>query len=138
MDKGRALTGFMAIGRGGRAGEHRFDDEDIRFAAEHDLRLSPRCGERRRTPKIKPRRPARRDQLWTMRTVQDHELVEQTPLTGLRIYSYHKERDPFIGGILKGQGGLRDEDRGGDLRRQGKPGLRRQAVLQGGIYPPSW
>lgn len=79
-----------------------FDEEDIRFAAEHDLVHTALWGKAEDAlPKIKKLAPKCRisfdyaDRL-------DHELVEKTlPYVDYGFYSYHKERDSLIEDFLK-------------------------------------
>ena len=134
-----------------------FDDEDIRFAAEHDLVHTALWGKAEDTlPKIKALSGAkisfdyadRLDHELVEKALSgakisfdyadrlDHELVEKTlPYVDYGFYSYHKERDPFIEGYLKDK-----VDRGmkiavatfgdkGSLAYDGKQ------FYEGGIYP---
>lgn len=79
-----------------------FDEEDIRFAAEHDLVHSALWGMAEDAlPKIKEKNPGIRisfdyaDRL-------DHELVEKTlPCVDYGFYSYKKNRDGYIEDFLK-------------------------------------
>lgn len=79
-----------------------FDDEDIAFAAEHDLVHTALWGKAEVViPRIKKRNPACRisfdyaDRL-------DHVLIEQTlPYVDYGFYSYHNERDAWIEKFLR-------------------------------------
>ena len=79
-----------------------FDEEDIAFAAGHDLVHSALWGKAEDAlPKIKKKNPSVQvsfdyaDRL-------DHELVERTlPFVDFGFYSYKKERDAFIEGFLR-------------------------------------
>ena len=79
-----------------------FDEEDIAFAAGHELVHTALWGMAESTlPKIKEKNPGvlvsfdYADRL-------DHPLVESTlPFVDYGFYSYHKERDAFIEGFLK-------------------------------------
>lgn len=112
-----------------------FDDEDIRFASEHDLVYTALWGKAEDTlPKIKALSGTKISFDYADRL--DHELVEKTlPYVDYGFYSYHKERAPFIEGYLKDK-----VDRGmkiavatfgdkGSLAYDGK------RYYEGGIYP---
>lgn len=77
-----------------------FDDEDIAFAASHDLVHSALWGKAEKVlPEIKARGPLisfdYADRL-------NHPLVEETlPYVDYGFYSYHQGRDPYIESFLK-------------------------------------
>jgi len=74
-----------------------FDDEDVRFAAAHDLVHTALWGKAEDAlPKIRQLSGAQISFDYADRL--DHELVEKTlPYVDYGFYSYHKERDAFIG-----------------------------------------
>lgn len=78
-----------------------FDEEDIRFAAQHDLVHSALWGKAEDAlPKIKKLSNTLISFDYADRL--DHELVEKTlPYVDYGFYSYHKERDSFIEAYLK-------------------------------------
>lgn len=78
-----------------------FDDEDIRFAATHDLVHSALWGMAENTlPKIKAAGNARISFDYADRL--DHPLVEKTlPYVDYGFYSWHRDRDSFIENFLK-------------------------------------
>ena len=79
----------------------RFDEEDIRFAAAHDLVHTALWGMAEDAlPAIKAVRDVPISFDYADRL--DHPLVEQTlPYVDYGFYSYHKSRDGFIEGFLK-------------------------------------
>ena len=82
--------------------EHiQFDDEDVAFAASHDLVHTALWGKAEDVlPAIKAAGKAQISFDYADRL--DHPLVEQTlPYVDYGFYSYHKERDDFIEGFLK-------------------------------------
>ena len=112
-----------------------FDDEDIRFAAEHDLVHTALWGKAEDAlPKIKALSGAKISFDYADRL--DHELVEQTlPYVDYGFYSYHKERDPFIEGYLKDK-----VDRGMKIAvatfgDKGSLAYDVKQFYEGGIYP---
>ncbi len=112
-----------------------FDDEDVRFAAEHDLVHTALWGMAEKAlPKIRQLSDAQISFDYADRL--DHELVEKTlPYVDYGFYSYHKERDAFIENFLKDK-----VDRGmkiavatfGDKGSLAYDGNR---FYKGGIYP---
>lgn len=78
-----------------------FDDEDVAFAAAHDLVHTALWGKAEDAlPDIKAKGNALISFDYADRL--DHPLVEQTlPYVDYGFYSYHKERDAFIEGFLK-------------------------------------
>ena len=78
-----------------------FDEEDIAFAASHDLVHTALWG---KAENVLPAIRAKSDCLISFDYADrlDHPLVESTlPYVDIGIYSYHKERDAFIEGFLK-------------------------------------
>lgn len=78
-----------------------FDEEDIAFAAGHDLVHTALWGNAQDAlPKIRSRSKALISFDYADRL--DHPLVESTlPYVDIGFYSYHKQRDEFIEGYLK-------------------------------------
>lgn len=112
-----------------------FDDEDIRFAAGHDLVHTALWGKAEAAlPKLRRLSSVRISFDYADRL--DHELVEKTlPYVDYGFYSYHKERDEFIESFLKDK-----VDRGmrlavatfGDKGSLACDGSR---FYEGGVYP---
>lgn len=112
-----------------------FDEEDIRFAAGHDLVHTALWGKAEDAlPKIREISNALISFDYADRL--DHELVEKTlPYVDYGFYSYHRERDEFIESYLKDK-----VDRGmkaavATFGDKGSLAYDGQKFYEGGIYP---
>lgn len=113
-----------------------FDEEDIRFAAEHNLVHTALWGKAEGTlEKIKARNPDCAIS-FDYADRMDHELVEQTlPYVDFGFYSYHGNADGTIRTFLKDK-----VDRGMKLAvatfgEKGSLAYDGNAFISGGIYP---
>ncbi|WP_312440888.1 fructoselysine 6-kinase [Lacrimispora sp.] len=112
-----------------------FDDEDIRFAAAHDLVHTALWGKAEDAlPKIRQLSGAQISFDYADRL--DHELVEKTlPYVDYGFYSYHKERDAFIESYLKDKANRGMKVAVATFGDKGSLAYDGNRFYEGGIYP---